>query len=111
MPLTFSLSSIFIENLLYSLAVIVFIISGAFVLLGRIAVPHQIRVATVAGILALGAPVLVAVWLISRRRLVISGILPWLEERKWLPTRIARQTARLEFFESNIYEYYSTSAA
>jgi len=49
MPLTFSLSSIFIENLLYSLAVIVFIISGAFVLLGRIAVPSQIRTATIAG--------------------------------------------------------------
>ena len=55
MPLTFSLSSIVIENLLYSLAVILFIISGAFVLLGRIAVPHQIRTATVAGISIAGA--------------------------------------------------------
>ncbi len=98
MPLTFSLSSIFIENLLYSLAVIVFIISGAFVLLGRIAVPHQIRVATVAGILALVAPVLVAVF--------ISGILHWLEERNWLPQRIARKEARLKLFESNVYEFY-----
>ena len=85
MPLTFSLSSIFIENLIYSLAVIVFIISGAFVLLGRIALPNQVRIATVAGILALVAPVLVAVWLISRRRLLISGILNWLEQRDWLP--------------------------
>ena len=50
MPLTFSLSSIFIENLLYSLAVIVFIISGAFVLLGRIALPQQIRESRPAGV-------------------------------------------------------------
>ena len=107
MPLTFSLSSIVIENLIYSLAVIVFIISGAFVLLGRIALPQQIRVATVAGILALVAPVLVALWLISRRRLVISGILHWLEERNWLPQRIARKEARLKLFESNVYEFYN----
>ena len=106
MPLTFSLSSIFIENLLYSLAVIVFIISGAFVLLGQIALPHQIRVATVAGIMALLAPVLVALWLISRRRLIISGILHWLEQRNWLPQRIARKEARLKLFESNVYEFY-----
>ena len=106
MPLTFSLSSIFIENLLYSLAVIVFIISGAFVLLGRIAVPGQIRVATVAGMLALAAPVLVALWLISRRRLVISGILHWLEEKDWLPQRIARKETRLKLFEANVYEFY-----
>jgi len=106
MPLTFSLSSIFIENLLYSLAVIVFIISGAFVLLGQIALPHQIRVATVVVIMALVAPVLVALWLISRRRLVISGILHWLEERNWLPRRIARKEARLKLFESNVYEFY-----
>src|SRR5256885_1869041 len=111
MPLTFSLSSIFIENLLYSLAVIVFIISGAFVLLGRIALPQQIRVATVAGIMALLAPVLVALWLISRRRLVISGILHWLEQSNWLPQRIARKEARLKLFESNGYEFYGKNRA
>lgn len=107
MPLTFSLSSIVIENLLYSLAVIVFIISGAFVLLGRIALPEQIRVATWAGILALVAPVLIAVWLINRRRLVISGILHWLERKNWLPKRIARREARLKLFEANVYEFYA----
>jgi hypothetical protein len=110
MPLTFSLSSIVIENLLYSLAVIVFIISGAFVLLGRIALPHQIRIAAVAGIMALVAPVLIGVWLINRRRLVISGILHWLERRNWLPQRIARREERLKLFEANVYEFYAKNS-
>jgi hypothetical protein len=106
MPLAFSLSSIVIENLIYSLAVIFFIVSGAIVLLGRIALPHEIRVATVAGILALIAPVVIAFSLINRRRMVISGTLQWLERRNWLPRSIALRQSRLRLFESNVYEFY-----
>ena len=106
MPLTFSLSSVVIENLLYSLAVILFIISGAFVMLGQIAVPHQVRTATVAGMLALVVPIIFCSWLISRRRLIISGTLRWLRARNWLPQRIARRESRLKLFESNVYEFY-----
>lgn len=107
MPLTFSLSSIVIENLIYSLAVVVFIISGAFVLLEKIALPNQIRLATVGGILALALPLFIGVWLISRRRLIISASLHWLERRHWLPARIARKESRLKLFESNVYGFYS----
>jgi len=111
MPLTFSLSSIVIENLLYSLAVILFIISGALVLLSRIAVPHGVRVATLAATLALVLPILVAFWLIGRRHLVISAVLHWLERRNWLPRKIARRESRLKLFESNIYEFYGRHRA
>jgi glycosyltransferase 2 family protein len=111
MPLTFSLSSIVIENLLYGFAVVVFIISGAFVLVSRIAVPHQIRVATMVGTLALVLPILVVFWLIGRRRLVISAVLHWLERKKWLPGTIARKESRLKLFESNLYEFYGKHRA
>ena len=66
---------------------------------------------TGSGILALAAPVLVVLWLISRRHLVLSGILHWLEERNWLPQRIARKEARLKLFESNVYEFYGKNRA
>ncbi len=106
MPLTFSLSSIVIENLLYGLAVILFIISGAFMLLGRIAVSHEIRTATLAGMLALIVPIVLGWWLLSRRRLIVSGILKWLGAKNWMPQRIARKQSRLRVFESNVYDFY-----
>jgi hypothetical protein len=111
MPLTFSLSSIVIENLLYSLAVVLFIISGAFVLLGRIAVPHEIRTATIAGVLALVIPVVFGLLLITRRRLIITGTLNWLRQRDWLPRRIAHKESRLKQFEANVYDFYGKHRA
>jgi hypothetical protein len=106
MPLAFSLSSIFLENLIYSLAVVVFIISGAFVLLGRFAVPHRMQVAALAGILVLVLLVAVSYLLISRRRLIVSGFLDWLKRRNILWGIIGRHEERLKLLESNVYDFY-----
>ena len=106
MPLTFSLSSVVIENLIYGLAVIAFVVSGVLVLLWRIALPQHLRIASIVGGLALLVPVLVVYLLVSRRWLAITALLNWVKRtnRNW--TFLTRREQRLRLFEENVYGFY-----
>jgi len=70
-PTAYSLSSIVVENLIYSLSVALFIMSGALILLLRFATAQQLRVAGIIISIAVLLPALLAYLFISRRWMLL----------------------------------------
>lgn len=102
-----ALSSIVIENLLYSLSVALFILSGVLIFLANFAVPEQIRIASLLVALAILLPV-VAVYLIIRQRwMLLSRLFDHLREKKIRWSFLERQEGKIREFEENIYDFYS----
>jgi uncharacterized membrane protein YbhN (UPF0104 family) len=111
MPLSFSLSSVVVENLVYSLSVILFVLSGVLILLGWITVPEKVRVASLLGGVALCLPVLIAYLIISRRWFLITGLLGWLDRRKLNWKFLERSEERVKQFEESVYGFYGKDRA
>jgi uncharacterized membrane protein YbhN (UPF0104 family) len=109
--LTSSLSSVVIENLIFSLAVILFVLSGVLVMLSRVALPGSLQLAGLLTAMGLCLPLLVAYIFVKRRWLIITNILRWFEthDLKW--AFLARREERLKQFEGNVYGFYGKHPA
>jgi glycosyltransferase 2 family protein len=106
MPLAYGLSSIVIENLIYSLSVVFFIVSGVLLLLLKFAVPEPMRIASLLVGLAVLLPMLAAFVIIRRKWMVLGKLLDRLKSRgvKW--SFIRRQEQKIRLFEENVVGFY-----
>jgi len=106
MPLAYGLSSIVIENLIYSLSVVFFIVGGVLLLLLRFAVPEPMRIATVLVGLAVLLPMLAAFVIIRRKWMVLGKLLDRLKQKRVKWRFIKRQEQRIRLFEENVVSFY-----
>jgi glycosyltransferase 2 family protein len=106
MPLAYGLSSIVIENLIYSLSVVFFIVSGVLLLLLKFAIPEPMRIASLLVGLAVLLPMLAAFVIIRRKWMVLGKLLDRLKGKgvKW--SCIRRQEQRIRLFEENVVGFY-----
>src|SRR5262249_47130518 len=72
-------ASVVIENLIYPLSVVLFLVCGVVLLLGM-AIPKSGRVVAIGLILCFMVSILVPYWIISRRRLLLGRILDRLKD-------------------------------
>jgi hypothetical protein len=107
MPARDSVSSIVIENLVYSLSVVLFVASGVVAFLLGVALPHrtQLAVAVVAG--ALVIPVVAIQFAISRRFLVLSTVIDRAHRLGVRVPAIGRRRESIRRFESQVVEFYT----
>jgi hypothetical protein len=106
MPLTYGLSSIVIENLIYSLSVVFFIVSGVLLLLVRFAIPEPMRIASLLVGLAVLLPMLAAFVIISRKWMVLGKLLDRLKGEGVTWSFIRRQDQKIRLFEENVVGFY-----
>jgi len=101
-PLMAGFSGIVIENIFYSLSVVVFVFSGMLALLLNFSLPKGLRLASVITLVAISAVILMGVFLIRKQLRFISGATSFLHRRglndKWV------EKART--LEDRVYGFY-----
>jgi hypothetical protein len=101
-----ALSSIAIENLLYTLTVGLVIGAGCAMLLASVTVlPEAVHLVSVTGLVAMSGMVAATIVLLSLNVRMLGPVLGWLERRGWLPSRVEARLAELHDFEGRVYNF------
>ena len=101
-------SSVVIENLIYALAALLFMLSGLVLALLKLATPHAFR--WIGGELAICflASLVIACWIVSRRILLLGPTLDYLERVGLGRAFIERHQHYLRAVEQVIYDFFLT---
>ena len=105
-PLMAGLSALAIENIFYSLSVVVFIFSGTTALLFTFHLPKGLRYAAIGTLATLAVVVVIGYLVIHKRRRFLSGIFVFLSNRTTSRSWIERATVRTKSLEERIYDFY-----
>ncbi len=107
-PLMTALSALVVENLFYSLSVVLFIFSGAAALLFVFPLPKPLRIASIAALIIIALLILAAGFVIRKEWRFASGVLERLYVRgigRNLLTETRRE--RVRSLEDRIYGFYA----
>jgi hypothetical protein len=105
-PLMAGLSALAIENIFYSLSVVLFIFSGTTALLLTFPLPKALRYAAMATLIALAVVAVIGYLVINKRWRFLSGAFVFLSNRTTGRSWIERATARTKTLEERIYGFY-----
>ena len=105
-PLTYGVPALVVDNLLYNLSVVFFILSGACVTLFtyRLSPPVHYVLIGIAAIAALG--ILAAALAAKRRIMVASWAMDRLAELRLSPKVILKRRQHVRHIESKVYDFY-----
>jgi putative ABC transport system permease protein len=105
-PLAYGVQALVIDNILYNLSVIVFILSGACVMLLSYDLPLVVRYVlfAIAGVALLG--ILAAALAHKRRVTLLTWFIDQLARVGLKPKFLASRRAQIEKVESHIYDFY-----
>ena len=106
-PATNSLSSIVIENLVYSLSVVLFIMSGAVVFLAGVALPHRTQLAVLLVGVGMLVPILAIQAAITRRFLILTTLFDRLGVAGIRVAAIDRRRDKIRGFEQQVIDFYT----
>jgi len=98
-------ASVVIENLIYSLSVILFLVCGLVLLLGM-AMSESARMVAVGLIICLIVSIIVPYWTISRRSLLLGGILDRLKDSGLGWDLLERHAHRIRTFERRVHDFF-----
>ena len=108
LPAQASASSLVIENLVYILAAVLFMLSGLGLALLKLATPHGLRWIGGELVICLLAPIAVAGWMVSRRILLLGRTLDYLERVGLGWTFLEPHQHYLRAVERAIYDFFLT---
>ncbi len=105
-PLTYGVPALVVDNLLYNLSVVFFILSGAVVMLLRYPLPPQVYVVLmgIAAIAALG--ILIAAVAAKRRVMLLTWFIDRTAQLRLSPKVILKRRDHIYHIESKVYDFY-----
>jgi putative ABC transport system permease protein len=105
-PLTYGVPALVVDNLIYNLSVVFFVLTGAIVMLIRYPLPPQVNVVllAIAGIAALG--IVVAAIAAKRRVMLLTWIIDRLAQLRLSPKVILKRRDHIYHIESKVYDFY-----
>jgi putative ABC transport system permease protein len=106
-PIVYGVSALVVDNILYNLSVVFFILSGAVVMLLSYELPLIIRYILfgIAGVSLLG--ILLSVWAASRRIMLLTWIIDKLGRFGFHPKALTSRRDHISDIESHVYDFYS----
>ncbi|MDT5059833.1 MAG: putative transport system permease protein [Acidobacteriota bacterium] len=106
-PIVYGVSALVVDNILYNLSVVFFILSGAVVMLLSYELPLIIRYILfgIAGVSLLG--ILLSAWAASRRIMVLTWIIDKLGRFGFHPKALTSRRDHISDIESHVYDFYS----
>ncbi|HYE64020.1 MAG TPA: ABC transporter permease [Pyrinomonadaceae bacterium] len=106
-PVIYGVQALVVDNLLYNLSVVFFILSGACVMLASYALPSVVRyvLITIALVAALG--IFAAAFAASRRVMPLTWVIDRLARAGLHPHFISARREHIYRVESNIYDFYT----
>jgi putative ABC transport system permease protein len=106
-PLVYGVSALVVDNILYNLSVVFFILSGAIVMLLSYDLPSIVRY-TLFGIAAVATlGILLAAWAASRRVMVLTWVIDTLGRFGIHPKILTSRRDHIWDIESHVYDFYS----
>jgi putative ABC transport system permease protein len=105
-PLTYGVPALVVDNLLYNLSVVFFVLSGAVVMLMRYPMPPSVYLVLliIAAIAASG--ILVAAIAAKRRVMLLTWLIDRLGELRLSPKVILKRRHHIYHLESKVYDFY-----
>ncbi|HET6893256.1 MAG TPA: lysylphosphatidylglycerol synthase domain-containing protein, partial [Pyrinomonadaceae bacterium] len=105
-PLTYGVPALVVDNLLYNLSVVFFILSGACVMLLSYQLPPVVYYVLI-GIAAVAALGLLAAVLAAKRRIMLlSWVLDQLAQLRLSPKVLLKRRHHISYLESKVYDFY-----
>ena len=105
-PLMAGLSALAIENIFYSLSVVLFIFSGTTALLLTFPLPKALRYAALGTLVGVFVVAMIGYLVINRRWRFLSGVLVFLSNRVTAKSWLESATSRTKTLEERIYGFY-----
>ncbi|HKR58114.1 MAG TPA: lysylphosphatidylglycerol synthase domain-containing protein [Pyrinomonadaceae bacterium] len=105
-PLMAGLSALAIENIFYSLSVVLFIFSGTTALLLTFPLPKALRYAAIGTMVGVGVVAVIGYLVIHKRWRFLSGVFVFLSNRTTGRSWLERATSRTKTLEERIYGFY-----
>ncbi|HJS25082.1 MAG TPA: lysylphosphatidylglycerol synthase domain-containing protein [Pyrinomonadaceae bacterium] len=105
-PLTYGVPALVVDNLLYNLSVVFFVLSGACVMLAWYPLPPSVYVVLliIAAVAALG--ILIAIIAAKRRVMLLTWAIDRLGELRLSPKVILKRRHHIYHLESKVYDFY-----
>lgn len=105
-PLMAGLSALAIENIFYSLSVVLFIFSGMAALLLSFTLPKPLRYAAFGSLVAIIVIAPLSYLIVRKRWRFLSGAFIWLHRRAGEPRWTGTASARVQTLEDRVYGFY-----
>ena len=105
-PLTYGVPALVVDNLLYNLSVVFFVLSGACVMLAWYSLPRPVYIVLliIAIVAALG--ILIAVIAAKRRVMMLTWLIDRLAQLRLSPKVILKRRHHIYHLESKVYDFY-----
>jgi putative ABC transport system permease protein len=105
-PLTYGVPALVVDNLIYNLSVVFFILSGACVMLFTYRLPPLVSntLIVIAGVAALG--ILAAALAASRRIMLLTWVIDQMARLRLSPKVILKRRQHIYHIESKVYDFY-----
>lgn len=105
-PLTYGVPALVVDNLLYNLSVVFFVLSGACVMLFNYRLPGPINTAllVIASVATLG--ILAAAFAAKQRVMLLTWVIDRLAELRLSPKVILKRRHHIYHLESKVYDFY-----
>jgi putative ABC transport system permease protein len=106
-PLVYGVSALVVDNILYNLSVVFFILSGAVVMLLSYNLPSIVRYVLYA--IATGAflGILLTAWAVNRRVMLLTWVIDTLGRFGIHPKALTSRRDHISDLESHVYDFYS----
>jgi hypothetical protein len=106
-PLMAALAALALENIFYSLSVILVIVSGTTALLLSFSLPKPLRIASTIALIVAALVAPLGYFVIHKQWRFISGLLSRLHRRGFARARLEGAIPRAQMLEDRIYGFYS----
>src|SRR5215208_3274207 len=105
-PLTYGVPALVVDNLLYSLSVVFFVLSGACVMLAKYRLPPPVYIVLLIIAIVAASGILVAVIAAKRRVMLLTWMIDRLDQLRLSPKVILNRRHHIYHLESKVYDFY-----
>jgi len=105
-PLTYGVPALVVDNLLYNLSVVFFVLTGAIVMLLRYPLPPHVYVVLLGIALIAALGILIAAVAAKRRVMLLTWIIDRLAQLRLSPKVILKRRDHIYHIESKVYDFY-----
>ena len=105
-PLTYGVPALVVDNLLYNLSVVFFILSGAVVMLIKYPLPPQVNLVLLLIAAVAASGILIAAIAAKRRVMLLTWIIDRLAQLRLSPKVILKRRHHIYHLESKVYDFY-----
>lgn len=105
-PLTYGVPALVVDNLLYNLSVVFFVLSGAVVMLLRYPLPPGVYLVLLVIAAVAASGILIAVVAAKRRVMLLTWIIDRLAQLRLSPKVILKRRHHIYHLESKVYDFY-----